>query len=409
MKRDRPGRRVGSWIASAGFLAIAIATLTPVASAGGGTSRICLICHSRGMADFLSNIVLFAPLGFGLALRGWSLRRTAFAGMVFSLTIELLQLQVISGRDSNFGDVVANSMGGVAGWLAWRSLPWWQPRPNHAMTRAVTLALIALGILIGGLSLLVPAPQPTTYFIQWTADLGGLEHYGGRVLKSKLDGLDLEGATRVQPSDTVRRLLLQPRWTVHFIAGAAPPSLAPIVSIYDEFRQEVMLLGAREGDVEYRQRLRAGMLRFDEPDLRVYGALHDVVPGDNVTLRWIADRERVCVSVNERMRCSHGYTVGDTWALLLFPDSWGRTARIAMCMAWLFGIFLPVGFVAYRWMELLVITAGTLVVLIGTPALIGFAMTPLWQVLMAILGLMNGHIAARLIRRREQSVAAHNV
>jgi len=391
---------MGIWIAGLGFLAIAVATLTPVDGGGGVTSRLCLICHSRGMADFLSNIILFMPLAFGLALHGWSLRRTALAALLLSLVIESLQVRVIAGRDSNVGDLAANSLGGVIGWLVWRTSGWWRPRQHAALARMLSVAGATLAVLIGALTLLVPAPQSTTYFMQWTADLGRLEHYDGQVLESRLGPVELHGSTRVEPGRTVRQQLLEPSWNVRFIAGHPPSALAPIVSIYDNFQQEVVFLGADNVDLVHRQRLRAGALRFDEPDLRVWSALASMQPGDTVTLAWRADRKSTCVTVDQREACRYGFTVGDTWALLMFPDSWGRGARTAMSVAWLFGIFLPAGFLGYRRSHTLIGSVLVLATLVAVPPVLGFAMTPAHQVVMALAGLSAGHLAAVTLRGR---------
>ncbi|HEU5208841.1 MAG TPA: VanZ family protein [Longimicrobiales bacterium] len=394
-------KRVGLWLAMLGVAAISVATLTPVPGAGGGgTSQVCLICHQRGVADFISNIILFAPLGVGLALRRVSLLRVAAIAFGFSLTIELLQLQVIAGRDSNVGDLAANSLGGIVGWWLGRTLGWWLPRADGALRRSLALALTAIAVLLGGLSLLVPAPPTITYFMQWTADLGGLAHYQGEVLESRLGAVELRGAMRVDPDSAFRALLMEPEWNVRFVAGEAPPSLAPIVSIYDGLQREVVLLGAQRDNVVYRQRLRAGELRFDEPDLRGYAMLEGIAPGDTASLGFRADRAEVCVQVNARSRCTHGYTIGDTWALVMFPDVWGRVMRTIMSVAWLFAVFFPAGFVAHGRVPLA--AAGVLVVtaLLAGPVLLGFALTPFWQVAAAVLGLGAGYAGGQLALRQ---------
>ncbi|MHB1170402.1 MAG: VanZ family protein [Longimicrobiales bacterium] len=393
-------KRLGGWLTVLGVAAISVATLTPTGGVGGSTSKICLICHSRGMADFLSNIILFAPLGLGLALRRVSLLRTALAAFSFSLAIELMQLQVIAGRDSNLGDVVANSLGGITGWWLGRTRGWWLPREHGSLRRTVALAAAALGVLLGGLSLLVPAPPPTTYYMQWTADLGALAHYDGEVLESGLGPIELHGAQRIDTDDRFRALLVEPDWRVRFVAGDAPPSLAPIVSIYDGLQQEVALLGARNTSVVYRQRLRAGELRFDEPDLRGYFLLAGLQPGDTASLMLRATRSDVCIGVNSQEHCTHGYTVGDTWALLMFPDRWGRVVRATMSFVWLFAAFVPAGFVAYRTTSAIIGGALAFTTLLIGPAAMGFAITPAWQVFAVLAGFASGHLAGATTRKR---------
>lgn len=398
----------GTWVFAFGFLVIIVATLTPVYGGKGSVPELCLLCHSRGMADFLSNIILFMPLAFGLRCRGWTLRRTVLAAVLLSLTVETLQLLVVTGRDPSPGDLAANSVGGLAGWIVAHTLAWWRPRADGALARTLGYTTIALAVLLGGLSLLVPAPPSITYFIQWTADLGHLEHYRGRVLESRLGPFELHGATRVEPNDSLRQLIRRPTWNVRFIAGVAPSAVAPIVSIYDGLQREVVLLGARSADLVYRQRLRAAVLLFDQPDLRVWSAFAGVQPGDAITLGLDAERARVCVRINTREQCGHGYTAGDTWALLMLPESWGRIARTVMTAAWLFGTFLPAGFLAYRAADALVSSAVVLAGLLVGPPAMGFGMTPAWQVSLSLAGLFVGYLASLAFRNRRQS-AAHSV
>ncbi|MEZ2372314.1 VanZ family protein [Arthrobacter sp. RCC_34] len=69
--------------------------------------------------EFLSNIVLFGPWGFLLrlltrpALPSWAV---ALSGAVLSTGIELLQL-IIPGRVTALSDVIANTLGTLAGVL----------------------------------------------------------------------------------------------------------------------------------------------------------------------------------------------------------------------------------------------------------------------------------------------------
>lgn len=396
---------MGTLLAVVSVLVICVATLTPVhGSGGGGTSRICLICHARGMADFLSNVILFAPLGVGLALRGWSLWRAALASMLFSFGIELLQFQIVAGRDSNFGDLVANSLGGVVGWWVGSTLSWWTPRPAGEVMRSTSLAALAALILLGGLSLLRPAPLATTYYLQWTADLGGLDHYDGRVLSTAIGPLALAGPGRISQSDSVRQLLRAPAWGIELIAGTSPWWIAPIVSIYDEDQQEIVLLGALGEDVVYRQRLLAGALRLDEPDIRIPNALEGLRPGERASIAYRADRAVACATVNEREHCRRTYAVGDTWALLLFPDSWDDDGRALVSVLWLFAAFIPAGFTAYRARTAAL--SGFLVasLLLAGPALMGYVTTPVPQLVAALSGLAAGFGAARAVVRVRRHV-----
>lgn len=78
--------------------------------------------------DFVANILLFVPFGFGLAWRlekrfRWStvLWVTVFASLLFTFSIELTQVFMPS-RTSSWYDVAANTMGGTIGLLMFRVL-----------------------------------------------------------------------------------------------------------------------------------------------------------------------------------------------------------------------------------------------------------------------------------------------
>src|SRR5690606_20459882 len=146
------------------------------AGPGGSTPGFCILCGTRGLSDFLSNILLFAPLGFALARRGHSLRFTAVAGLLFTVGIETAQLSLISGRDSNIGDVIANSTGAVAGWLAGFHRNWWLRR-DGGHRRSPTEAGTTLALPLGGPARLTPALPAPLHYMQRGARFCTLSHH----------------------------------------------------------------------------------------------------------------------------------------------------------------------------------------------------------------------------------------
>src|SRR5579863_6416784 len=78
--------------------------------------------HGGSVEDFLLNVLLFVPFGFGVSAlvrkRGgsqWtSLLLALLAGAGVSYVVELLQLY-IPARDSGWEDVISNTTGSVAG------------------------------------------------------------------------------------------------------------------------------------------------------------------------------------------------------------------------------------------------------------------------------------------------------
>jgi hypothetical protein len=91
-------------------------TLRPVA----GPNHLALApwaARQLGSINLVGNVALFALPSAVLWSLGWSLHRTLMAGFVLSIGIELLQL-AIPGRTTATADVLCNTLGAAAGWLA---------------------------------------------------------------------------------------------------------------------------------------------------------------------------------------------------------------------------------------------------------------------------------------------------
>src|ERR1043166_1066671 len=109
-----PHVRVGVTITVLALAGILIATLRPDSNPP-LPSHWCLICGTQGGVDAILNVLLFLPLGVGLALTGFSWRGTTVCALVTSVLVELAQLAVIAGRDATIGDVITNTLGGAVG------------------------------------------------------------------------------------------------------------------------------------------------------------------------------------------------------------------------------------------------------------------------------------------------------
>ena len=75
------------------------------------------------LTEFLVNVVMFVPLGLLLPLAFVAARplwRTLAVAAGASVSVEVLQYVVAFGRHSDIDDVVVNSAGAGAGWLAFR-------------------------------------------------------------------------------------------------------------------------------------------------------------------------------------------------------------------------------------------------------------------------------------------------
>ena len=113
--RTRPA---GLALAAGGLLFIVGATLRPAPDPIGlalSTPLWCLVCGDSGGADILANLLLFVPFAVGLRLAGAPWRRVVLLSAALSLTVELLQLVAIPGRDATLSDLLTNTTSGAIG------------------------------------------------------------------------------------------------------------------------------------------------------------------------------------------------------------------------------------------------------------------------------------------------------
>jgi len=379
-------------------LPIALATLPPSAGPAEPLGTLCLVCGTRGAADIILNVALFAP--FGAALAFW-LRRERLApvalGALVSIGIETLQL-VIPGRDPNPGDVLANTLGAALGAGLVRLAPAWIAPARPRARGLGAAALLGAGVTVAATgALLRPALPDTVYYGQWTADLGHLEHYRGRVLDARVGDAAVP-SRRFDDSDRLRDLIARGApIRVTAIAGPRPTALAPIFSIYDDRRQEVLLLGADRDDLVFRYRTHGVRVRLDRPDLRLPGVLRGIRGGDMIRLavERAGPGQALCLSAGDRHSCDVGFTAGRGWGLLLYREAIPGYGKRALDLAWLAALFAPAGFWLRRGRE--PVAAATLAVtgLVLIPPAAGLLATPPIEIAAALVGIGAGTAAGR--------------
>lgn len=125
-----PGRgRLATLIV--GLILVLVATLSPL---GGGAAaalppRWCVRCGGLWLTDAISNVALFVPLGFALALNrenarglwGASVTMPTLIASGISLLVESSQaFGFPPGRSPALADVLANTIGGLLGAVFWR-------------------------------------------------------------------------------------------------------------------------------------------------------------------------------------------------------------------------------------------------------------------------------------------------
>lgn len=382
------------------LLAILIATLTP---SGDELDPLvlCVVCGAQGWSDALVNIILFLPLGAALALLarrgGW----IVLGGCLLSCAVESAQLLLIPGRDPSIGDVLFNTLGTAAGVALVRTAPsWLAPPVRRARGLMAAAAAVAVSVFLATGCLLQPALPSSSYFGQWTPNLGHLTWYRARVLSAQLDSMPLP-ARHLGDSAAVRQQFLRgASLDVRAVAGPPTGGVGSLFSIYDEQQREILLLGPDRADLVFRLRRRSAEYRLDTPDLRVLGAMRGVRRGDTLALSVYREPTGWCVRLNGRMTCRLGFTLGRAWALLLYPESFPEWLRHALDAGWVAGMLLPFGFWVRRDATTLAAGGATVAALVFAPSLTGLQPLPLLELLGSAAGVATGWGLGVLARRR---------
>ena len=321
--------------------AIAVATLRPDWSQTDPIYQRCLICGDQPLADGLANVLLFVPLGLGLALAAVRGRRVWIVGASLSCLVEVIQL-LLPGRYPSVGDVVCNTLGTVAGAAAvWKFQPWIRTATAKGGLVAATglcLVFLATGWLLS------PSLPATEYWVQWTPYLGNLEWYRARVLRSELGGQAVRPG-RIPDSPAARTALREGlAITIEAVAGPPVSRLAPLWFIVDVEGREIALVGVDPRDLILRLRTRAARYGLDQPDIRFHHGLAAVRVGDPLRVRvWRETRAEWCMTVNDRTTCGQGISGARGWALVYHPDAFPAWLRDLLDALWLAALAFPVG------------------------------------------------------------------
>jgi hypothetical protein len=401
-------RHVALAAAAAVILAL---TLVPTAPpSDGGAALVSLEVRGlRGLADLVANILLFVPFGAAAAacLRGW--RGPLLAALGLSLGIEVLQLAV-PGRFTSPGDVAFNVSGAALGVALIRFAHVWVSPPQRwraALALASTAA--ALLVLVGGAALFRPAAVAGPQHVQWTPALRGTPAYDGVVHEASLGAIPLlpgampQNGTATEPTAGRGWLATGPALAageplrVRFTTGSSQPRARALVLITDADDRTVLAASAKEDGVIVAWRTRAGALRLDQPDLHVPGILAGVAPGTTVELTaWRRARDH-CVRVGDVERCGLGFTLGGTWALVLYPVP-GPLAPV-LSLAWVALLMVPAGFWLRGGREVVAAAVVAAAMLVLGPVAAGVLPTPALQYLAAGCGLGAGLLLGRAARR----------
>ena len=348
-------RRAGLAITIVSLTAIAFATLLPGPPAAPG-SHLCLACGSFGGVNAILNVLLFVPLGVGLALSGYPGTRTVLIVFALSAMIELTQL-AIPGRYSTIGDVLTNTIGGAIGFAASRyAWVWLLPSPRIATSFFIGWCAIWLTVqAASGFAFTPSVPDSRYYYGQLARKLGHFAVFRGRVRGASIDGVSITD-TRLNDADSVGRLLRGGSTVaVTVISGELTNDIAPIVRVADAEEREIALLAQDSQKLLFGIRTGAAILRLRPPLFAVAGVFPSSIANGNHSS---ADTISLSGSYNVReaqltartgsARKYRGLPVSASlgWTLVL-PFQWlieDTRAELFVSWIWMAGLMVPLGY-----------------------------------------------------------------
>ena len=405
----------GSIIAGAGFVFICAATLTPGSIPPPDASAdLCRgWCDDVLIADFARNIVLFLPFAFGLALAGVRPLWALLAGSALSALVELLQINIIVGRDSSVLDWISNSLGAALGVaIATGRGTLVNPRPRSALWLMGLALTTWMALLLLGAWGLMPAPGTNSYWGERAPRLGSLPPFLGELQSARVNGTELPSA-RVADAEAIRVPLREGQLAVEAIVYPGPETpasqVAPIVRVADGERREILLLGRSADELVFRYRSHANVLRLQSPSFSLPHAF--VTAADTAqrqltqTLSAQLENGRVLLAARRGGRPLEQIVAIDPALAWTFFVPWDY--RIGTKTAWLgdlwIGLLLvPAGYWSLalsrarrsRW-PIATATTLPLMLLAIVPAAFGLHFR-MWSLFAALAGCALGALASRL-------------
>lgn len=335
---------------------IARLTLKPLGGPLPSGFHWCVFCGSFGAADFLLNIALFVPLGWGLRTAGLRRWPIYLFGLLLAGTIETLQDFVISGRESGLNDIISNPLGGIVGvWLADHMRLIFTPDPRTGRRLALGAAAAWLGLAILMPWSMGPSLPRTQYWEQVAADLPKFGRYTGQILSATYNGQPFRnGRLSDSASAAMRDAFRQGRARVDITTIPAPNEgghLAPIVGVFDGDRQEIFMIACAGQDLIFGVRTHLDDLKFHSPAHRLHGAIpcdSTSTPSDTIRIAATVDRVGLLLAARRAGKTASARPDAGAWQgwRLLISDNYGRQARYGpyLTALWTMLWLLPLGY-----------------------------------------------------------------
>jgi hypothetical protein len=191
------------------------------------------------------------------------------------------------------------------------------------------------------------------------------------------------------------------------IAQNRPPGqTAPLIALLDNKNTRVLMLSVDGKDLTANYHMPAYAWTLEHLDLRWRNALAHIAPKDTFTAQTWRGERGVCFALNDARRCGFGFTIGDGWKLIFYPEHFPGWLNKLLNMLWIAGWTLGVGYWGTRGKKANLGYAAVLLVVIGmvaVPLVTGLKTTLIVEWCGLVIGLIGPSVArevAQLRRRR---------
>jgi hypothetical protein len=321
--------------------------------------HFCLACGSFGWVDAFLNVLLFVPLGVGLAMSGMARFRAVALMLGLSALIETVQLLFIPGRDSTIGDVINNTVGGALGFALARNMRVLL-RPTQRMAAILATFSGAAWLVIQAISNygFVPSLPESRYYGQLARAIGNFAPFGGRVLSASAGGVEIPNFA-IPDTRALRRALVDGAPVEATVDRArTTPGIAPIVRIADSSQREIVLLAQRGEDLVFSMRSGGAVMRLRRPLFALphaFAAAGGSAPSAADTLGLSGQYLASAVTLDARgpnatRRATIPLTASRGWTLML-PFDWlieGTRTESALGWIWTACLLIPFAYCVTR-------------------------------------------------------------
>jgi VanZ family protein len=407
-------RRVGLAIGVVAALAIAVATLMPAAIQPnpGNYDPRCRMCGPLTGVDVIGNILLFLPLGVGLAVAGLTRKAAVRAGAIMSVAIELLQLTVVPGRDPSLIDVASNTLGTFVGVVVggqWRTLLWPSARASVALAAGAAATYIAIMAAVSWA--LGPGLPEGSWYLE--RGIGTPLRPSGRVVDARASREPIIGDTMTNVATVRRELLAGEPVSVTAAIAVGPAQSTSLLQIISPALDNILTIDRRGDDAAFFPRMRASDVRLQRVGVRLPG-FFAASTGDTVHLSGRRVGARIEISGQRNGRSAANallLTPGVGWALFVPVRAGLTTVPIVPGVAWLIVILVPFAYwaaCAARRTSNATTWGLTRVVIVAVgaglvPLAAALAPSRWWEWVAALAALLIGHALASGLRTNTQA------